>query len=378
MSNKTGLIQRMARAGFTVFVCLMPIANISCGLDVPPAPQYDETVTLGGVPAVTMAHSPDSSSRSDSSDSDGNIDRQNNSLPQSGGELGANPVRRPTDAQVDVDAGVLEADAALLEQDASTMVMDATPPGVQRCQTNEYVLNGRCTNCPPGTQNDAGDSTAGPNTQCSPILCGENERVRRNACRACGDGTQNEAGDSAAGPNTSCDAILCREDERVRDNQCEPCPPGTQNEAGDSAAGVDTDCEPIPQGCFVPRTIVGGSTLAGYEFRLIRNDAVLDSSCDEDIYLTRAQVDAYVANGIDFSDEALSVQWRFTVSGPINVRAGTVGDNVRLIVNGGMTIVLGAGSDTIVLNAPMNELTLIYPASLAVDPPAIQLELREQ
>ena len=205
------------------------------------------------------------------------------------------------------------------------------------------------------------------------LFCAEkNERVRNNMCRACGNGTQNEAGDSAAGPNTSCDAILCREGQRVRNNQCEPCPPGTQNEAGDSAAGVDTDCEPIPQGCFVPRTVVGGSTLAGYQFRLVRNDAVLDTICDEDIYLTRAQVDAYVSNGIDFSDESLSVQWRFTVSGPINLRAGTAGDNVRLLVNGGLTIVLGDGSDTIVLNAPVNEL-IIYPASLAADPPAIQL-----
>ena len=105
---------------------------------------------------------------------------------------------------------------------------------------------------------------------------------------------------------------------------------------------------------------------------------VVELSCDDDVYLTREQVDAFAARGIDFSDNAFTVRWRFTVTGPINlVMATSAGNNIRAVVNGGLTLVLG-GSDTIALNAPMNEIDLIYSAALAADPPAIQIELRAQ
>jgi len=108
------------------------------------------------------------------------------------------------------------------------------------CDLDERVEAGRCTACPPGSSNPAGDDPGGPDTDCEAVVCGEGERVRDNACFPCAPGQENPAGDVATGPDTMCETLVCGDDERVASNACVPCPPG--GERG-SSAGVGGDEE---------------------------------------------------------------------------------------------------------------------------------------
>ena len=152
-----------------------------------------------------------------------------------------------------------------------------------RCPEGEKVLLGRCTTCPPGSTNEAGDAPFEGDTLCDPVLCAENEYVRNNECLRCPAGTSRMQGDNATSADTACAPTLCRENERVVSNQCvacedggvsaagaDPslgdtlcgdvlcgvdeyvsgnacmtCPPGTQNQPGDVVPGKDTTCDAI-------------------------------------------------------------------------------------------------------------------------------------
>ena len=57
------------------------------------------------------------------------------------------------DARVIGDATTDVADA----NDLSSTDMGLEPQIGQQCRVNEYVFEGRCIGCPPGTENDAGD-----------------------------------------------------------------------------------------------------------------------------------------------------------------------------------------------------------------------------
>ena len=119
-----------------------------------------------------------------------------------------------------------------------------TPPFERRCASGEYVNEGSCVTCPPGTERLSEDSTLGPNTRCTAVLCGSEERVEANRCTACEPGTRNGAGDDSSGPDTLCESILCTTDQFVLAHSCRECPSGTENTAGDDASGGDTQCEP--------------------------------------------------------------------------------------------------------------------------------------
>ena len=94
-----------------------------------------------------------------------------------------------------------------------------------------------------GTTNDAGDSAAGSDATCTPILCEDNQRVLNNTCVACIPGTRNDAGDRANGDDTNCDVIVCDADQRVENNFCVPCAERYTRPAGDLATGPNTQCE---------------------------------------------------------------------------------------------------------------------------------------
>ncbi|MEM9113542.1 MAG: hypothetical protein AAGD10_08310 [Myxococcota bacterium] len=122
---------------------------------------------------------------------------------------------------------------------------DMTPTDSMPCHEQEFVDDGLCVACPPGTFNDAGDDPAGPDTVCDPNLCDEDERVQTNGCVGCAPGESNEAGDDASGDDTSCDVVFCEENERVAMNTCVVCEPGQSNEAGDDASGGDSSCDSV-------------------------------------------------------------------------------------------------------------------------------------
>ena len=74
------------------------------------------------------------------------------------------------------------------------------------------------------------------------------------------------------------------------------------------------------------------------------------------------------------------VSWRFLVTsdnGPVNVVVGMDANyrDVRLI-KAGLTLRPSAGTDTIALNAPNTEFTLVYPASLTALSPRFTLDIR--
>lgn len=70
---------------------------------------------------------------------------------------------------------------------------------VSKCIENQYVLNKKCTPCPPGKTAPAGSIESGENTSCENILCRVNERVSSNACVPCPTGKISIGGDDASG-----------------------------------------------------------------------------------------------------------------------------------------------------------------------------------
>jgi hypothetical protein len=126
-----------------------------------------------------------------------------------------------------------------------------TPDPTTLCEINQYVASNTCLPCPPGTTNEAGDDSGGPDTTCISTLCGVDQYALNHICTSCPGGTTHEAGDDASGPGTPCTSTdtstpapttLCEINQFVASNTCLPCPPGTTNEAGDDSGGPDTTC----------------------------------------------------------------------------------------------------------------------------------------
>ena len=343
-----------------------------CALEVPPPAEYPET-GLGA-----DATSPTGDWPSGSMGPDGGTSLPMDASPFEESDLDVIPSVTSMDARVIGDATTDVADA----NDLSSTDMGSEPQIGQQCRVNEYVFEGRCISCPPGTENDAGDRIGDGDTLCTVILCGQNQRVQDHLCHPCEDGTENAAGDPAADSDTQCDPIRCDVDERVQNRRCTPCPQDTTNAAGDRADGPDTSCD--VDSCMMRRVVMNDVTLSGYAFRLMQGDTELAAQCDDDVYLSQNQVNELnqllqQERGFDLSDDRLTVQWRFMVTtgnGPVNLQvAVAAGNDVRLVVSG-MTVFLEGGTDTIRLDGASNHLELIYPAHLTADPPAIQMELR--
>lgn len=112
---------------------------------------------------------------------------------------------------------------------------------VSKCIENQYVLNKKCTPCPPGKTAPAGSDESGENTSCENILCRVNEKVSSNACVPCPEGTTSNAGYIASGPNTECNSIICQPNHYVLNHSCVPCPTGKISIGGDDASGNDVN-----------------------------------------------------------------------------------------------------------------------------------------
>lgn len=125
----------------------------------------------------------------------------------------------------------------------------------QACDADEFVLNGQCSTCAPGTTNAAGDITTNGNTFCDVTVCLQDYYVSSNDCVSCTLGTTNLAGDLANGADTTCDAVTCLVGQYVLDHVCTYCPSGKTNTAGDDAAGPNTSCS-----CASPNILFDGGT----------------------------------------------------------------------------------------------------------------------
>ena len=79
-----------------------------------------------------------------------------------------------------------------------------TPDPTTLCEINQYVENNTCLPCPPGTTNEEGDDSGGPDTTCISTLCGVDQYALNHICTSCPGGTTHEAGDDASGPGTPC------------------------------------------------------------------------------------------------------------------------------------------------------------------------------
>lgn len=85
----------------------------------------------------------------------------------------------------------------VVDLDLTPMVMGT---GSNGSTVSKDLLGAECS--------DTWDAVAGQNF----LLCGEDEYVFEGSCLSCPPGTTNEAGDDSTGPNTSCDAILIFQD----------------------------------------------------------------------------------------------------------------------------------------------------------------------
>ena len=112
------------------------------------------------------------------------------------------------------------------------------------CAINERSFNGGCVACPPGTTNDAGDTTDA-DTDCDVVTCAVDEYVNnQNQCGGCPAGTTTNGNQYTTDvvDDSVCDDILCKRNEYVESNECKTCATGSTAAPNAKASGADTQC----------------------------------------------------------------------------------------------------------------------------------------
>lgn len=126
----------------------------------------------------------------------------------------------------------------------STQLTSNTNCDPLTCAINEHSLNGACVGCPPGTTNDAGDTTD-VDTTCDVVTCAVDEYVNtQNQCGGCPQGTSTFGKQYTTDtPDPSvCEDIICGRNQYVENNECKDCAAGSTAAPGSKASGSDTQC----------------------------------------------------------------------------------------------------------------------------------------
>lgn len=126
----------------------------------------------------------------------------------------------------------------------NTHLSTANSCSPETCAINEYSKDGTCVSCPPGTTNDAGDTTDA-DTTCDVVTCAVDQYVNnQNQCGTCPKGTSTFGKRYTTDkPDSSvCEDIICERNQFVESNECKNCPAGSTAAPGSKASGSDTQC----------------------------------------------------------------------------------------------------------------------------------------